>query len=101
MENYSIYLSTETEKYDFINAARAAGATITGVSGCGTGYYIQIDATREQADYINRTAYTAEIHNYSPTQAWLAWKSGRLTAGQLVTWQQRHGVQFTAAGEVV
>lgn len=101
MENYSIYLSTEQEKYDFIDAARNAGANVTGVSGCGTGYYIQIDATPEQADYINRTAYTAEINGYTAAQAWDAWKNNRLTAGQLATWQQRRGVYFDAAGQIM
>lgn len=101
MENYSIYLSTETEKYDFIDAARKAGATVTGVSGCGPGYYIQIDATPEQADYINRTFYTAEINGYTAAQAWDAWKAGRLSAGQLATWQQRNNTYFNAAGQIV
>lgn len=54
MENYSIYLDTEEEKYHFMNIARGAGALVTGVSGCGTGYYIQIDATASQVDEINR-----------------------------------------------
>ena len=54
MNNYSIYLATEADKYEFITAARAAGATVTGVSGCGTGYYIQIDATAAQVAEINR-----------------------------------------------
>lgn len=54
MNNYSIYLATETEKYRLIELSRAAGATVTGGSGCGTGYYIQIDATAAQADEINR-----------------------------------------------
>ena len=53
IQNYSIYLETETEKYTFIRIARGAGATITGVSGCGPGYYIQIDATEDQAARIN------------------------------------------------
>lgn len=53
MNNYNIYVNTETEKYDFINIARNAGAVITGVSGCGAGYYIQIDATEAQAGAIN------------------------------------------------
>lgn len=54
MNNYSIYLTTEPEKYRCIEIIRAAGAVLTGVSGCGTGYYIQIDATAAQADEINR-----------------------------------------------
>lgn len=53
MKNYNIYVNTENEKYNFINIARSAGAVITGVSGCGTGYYIQIDATEDQAGAIN------------------------------------------------
>jgi hypothetical protein len=48
-------MKTETEKYNFINIARKHGAIVTGVSGCGTGYYIQIDATTEQAEIINAT----------------------------------------------
>ena len=55
MENYNIYLATEKEKYAWINAARAAGAIITGVSGCGAGYYIQINATPAQAAAINKS----------------------------------------------
>lgn len=101
MSNYNIYLSTETEKYDFIDAARTAGATVSGVSGCGPGYYIQIDATPEQAAYINRTFYTAEINAYTAAQAWDAWKAGRLTAGQLATWQQRRGIYFDPAGLIL
>ena len=53
MNNYSIYLATENEKYNFINISRNCGAKITGVSGCGTGYYIQIDATETQVTTIN------------------------------------------------
>lgn len=100
MENYSIYLPTETEKYDLIRAARDAGAIITGVSGCGPGYYIQIDATPEQIAFINKTWYTAEINALTAPEAWEAWKAGRLTAGQLVTWQERHGVTFSSSGQL-
>ena len=53
MENYSIYLSTETEKYDFMAIARQNGAKITDVSGCGPGYHICISATPKQAENIN------------------------------------------------
>lgn len=53
MNNYNIIVGTETQKYNIINIVRQAGAVLTGVSGCGTGYYIQIDATPEQADNIN------------------------------------------------
>lgn len=53
MNNYNITAATETQKYNIINIIREAGAILTGVSGCGTGYYIQIDATPEQAENIN------------------------------------------------
>lgn len=53
MNNYSIYTETENEKYKILALIRGAGAVVTGVSGCGTGYYIQLDATPEQADAIN------------------------------------------------
>lgn len=53
MNNYNIIAGSETEKYNVINIIRKAGAVLTGVSGCGTGYYIQLDATPEQADNIN------------------------------------------------
>ena len=53
MQNYNIYLNTESEKYDFLQLARSTGAVVTGVSGCGTGYYIQIQATPTQAHIIN------------------------------------------------
>jgi hypothetical protein len=53
MNNYNITASTETQKYNIINIIRAAGAVLTGVSGCGSGYYIQLNATPEQADSIN------------------------------------------------
>lgn len=53
MNNYNLYRATEAEKYQVINFIKKAGATLTGVSACGTGYYIQLDATPEQADAIN------------------------------------------------
>ena len=53
MNNYNIIAGTESEKYNIINIARQVGAVLTGVSGCGSGYYIQIDATPEQANKIN------------------------------------------------
>lgn len=99
MQAYSIYLRTEREKYDYIRAAREAGATLTGVSGCGPGYYLQIDATPAQVDYIEKTWYRAEIDAYTAEEAWKAWKAGRLTVGQLATWQERHGVQFGPDGQ--
>ena len=54
MQNYNIYVSTENEKYNVLDLVRAAGGKITGVSGCGTGYYIQINATPAQAHVINK-----------------------------------------------
>ena len=53
MENYSIYLSTESEKYDFMAMVRMNGGKITDVSGCGPGYHICLLATPIQADRIN------------------------------------------------
>ena len=53
MTNYNIYLNEENKKYNLIRLAREAGAVISGVSGCGTGYYIQLQATDEQAAAIN------------------------------------------------
>lgn len=100
-ESFNIYLSTEREKMDFIYLTRKAGATVAGVSGCGTGFYIQITATPDQADYINRNIYTAEMNDYTAAQAWAAWKAGRLTVGQLATWQERHRTYFDGAGNLV
>ena len=53
MNNYNIIAGSETQKYNIINIIRQAGAVLTGVSGYGSGYYIQLDATPEQADNIN------------------------------------------------
>lgn len=53
MNSYNLYRETAAEKYEAMRIIRAAGATVTGVSGCGTGYYIQIAATSEQAAEIN------------------------------------------------
>lgn len=53
MKNYNVYVSTEPEKHALLDQIRAVGARCTGVSGCGTGYYIQLDATPAQADQIN------------------------------------------------
>lgn len=54
MNNYNIVCSTAAAKYTIIGIIRAAGATLTGVSGYGSGYYIQLDATPAQADTINK-----------------------------------------------
>lgn len=53
MNNYNIVATTEAEKYRIINIIRATGATLTGVSGYGAGYYIQLNATSLQASAIN------------------------------------------------
>ena len=53
MENYSIYLATEDEKYTMMGLVRQFGAILTAVSGCGDGYHISIQATPGQADRIN------------------------------------------------
>ena len=53
MNNYNITAATETEKYNIIELIRAAGAILTGVSGYGSGYYIQLNATPEQVHAIN------------------------------------------------
>lgn len=54
MKNYHIIASTESEKYKLLAIIRAAGATVTGVSGYGSGYYIQFNATAAQVDAINK-----------------------------------------------
>lgn len=53
LNNYNIVASTEKEKYRIVDVIRAAGAIVSGVSGYGSGYYIQLDATPEQAARIN------------------------------------------------
>lgn len=54
MQNYNIYVQTESEKYDILDMIRSAGGKVTGVSGCGTGYYIQLQATPGQALELNK-----------------------------------------------
>lgn len=92
MNNYNIIAATERDKYHIIETVRAAGAVLTGVSGYGSGYYIQLDATPAQADYINRFLYTDDIHNMSAVQVTRAWHAGELTVNQVVEWQTRHGI---------
>ena len=55
MNNYNVTAATESEKYNIIELIRAAGAVITGVSGYGSGYYIQLNATPEQVHTINES----------------------------------------------
>ena len=52
--NYHIVADNELKKLIVIDIIRAAGAELTGVSGYGSGCYIQIDATPEQAANINK-----------------------------------------------
>lgn len=53
MYNYNITVSTETEKYNIIELIHTVGAILTAVSGYGSGYYIQLNATPEQVHTIN------------------------------------------------
>ena len=53
MNNYNIIAESETQKYNIISIIKKAGATLTAVSGYGAGYYIQLNATTEQANNIN------------------------------------------------
>lgn len=53
MTNYNIVASTEKEKYRIVDIIRTVGAVLTAVSGYGNGYYIQLNATAEQAEQIN------------------------------------------------
>ena len=61
MHNYNIVASTEAEKYRIIDVIRSVGATLTGVSGYGSGYYIQINATSLQASAINMELSKKEV----------------------------------------
>lgn len=63
MNNYNLYRETDAEKYQVINFIRKAGATLTGVSACGTGYYIQLNATEEQAAKINNMIDMEGVNN--------------------------------------
>lgn len=54
MNHYNIVAQTEKEKYRIIEMIRAAGAVLTGVSGYGCGYYIQLDATPLQVAALNK-----------------------------------------------
>lgn len=92
MKNYNIVASTERDKYHIIDCIRAAGAVLTGVSGYGSGYYIQLDATPAQVDYLNRIMYTDEIHAMNAAQVRAAWSAGEITVNQVTEWQTRHGV---------
>lgn len=53
MNNYNIVANTETAKHQIITIIRNMGATVTAVSGYGSGYYIQLSATSLQVSAIN------------------------------------------------
>ena len=53
MHNYNITAATEHEKYYLLDLIRGTGATVTGVSGYGNGYYIQLNAEPLQVAAIN------------------------------------------------
>lgn len=53
MTNYNIVAKTEEAKYQIIEVIRTSGAILSGVSAYGLGYYIQLNATEEQAERIN------------------------------------------------
>ena len=53
MNNYNITAATESEKYYLLDLIRCTGATVTGVSGYGNGYYIQLNAEPLQVAAIN------------------------------------------------
>ena len=61
MYNYNITAATETEKYRIIDIIRSVGATLTSVSGYGSGYYIQLNATSIQASAINMELSKREV----------------------------------------
>lgn len=61
MYNYNITAATETEKYLIIDIIRSVGATLTSVSGYGSGYYIQLNATSIQAAAINKELSKREV----------------------------------------
>lgn len=55
MKNYNIVAMTEETKYQIIEVIRSSGAVLSGVSAYGLGYYIQLNATDDQAERINTT----------------------------------------------
>lgn len=61
MHNYNIIAKTESEKYHIIGVIRSQGAMLTGVSGYGSGYYIQLNATSLQASAINMALSKKEV----------------------------------------
>ena len=55
MKNYNIVAMTEETKYQIIEVIRSSGAILSGVSAYGLGYYIQLNATDDQAERTNTT----------------------------------------------
>jgi hypothetical protein len=55
MKNYNIVAMTEETKYQIIEVIRSSGAILSGVSAYGLGYYIQLNATDDQAERIDTT----------------------------------------------
>ena len=53
MKNYHFVAKDQDMKYEILAIIRAVGAVCTGVSGYGSGYYIQLDATPDQVEKIN------------------------------------------------
>lgn len=62
--HYNLYVHTEPEKYTAIHIILAEGATLDAVSGCGSGYYIQLTATPEQAAGINKKLQEVDKCHY-------------------------------------
>lgn len=60
INSYNLYRETTAGKYEAMAMIRKAGATVTGVSGCGSGYYIQLNATPEQASELDRMIFEAQ-----------------------------------------
>ena len=60
LNSYNLYRETAEEKYAAMAMIRKAGAVVTGVSGCGSGYYIQLNATPEQASELDRMIFEAQ-----------------------------------------
>ena len=54
MSSYHIVTMNPNDKYIIMDLIQSTGATVTGVSGYGSGYYIQFDATAAQVDAINK-----------------------------------------------
>jgi len=61
MNNYNIIANTQEEKTKIADIIQRVGARLTAVSGYyGGAYYIQLDATQEQADALNTALQSGE-----------------------------------------